>query len=1264
MNQKIVTCKLLLLIFLIIFCREASLVAQTPEIPVLVNKVSTAKALFIIDDSGSMAAVVEHPSFSSTSAVATNTSNTIPAIIFRVDSAAAAPTVNQTLRPILIEYNYLYNNVLTSTRGQVTGNLYNTGTLATPTTINSIKHFGCTSNTSYCCPTVGTCNTSNYYGVNNAVLFSNGAIKGPAVFALANLAQSSGVNVTDTTGNEFLYVNAHSNLYYTIYNDWTSYWPKFDASGNQISYQTRTFSSPGGTVKFNNKQVFLAAGLYRIEYLRWIFYAATPAEIAALPGATRIQIVKDVMEDLINNNPNVSFGLATLNGSNFSAGVNSGYLIDEWYTPEGNSISGNYPKIRAPIGTSAATLISTLDTIGPDGGTPLANTYIETLRYFNGQTDNDPNCNNCQYISPVTSQCDGHFVVLLTDGLPTSETANSFNGSFIGDCDGDSADGAATNQNCSSSVCQRFLDDAACTAKNFDFKSSIPGVQNVTSYAVGLGLDYSLLNDFAYDGGTGTSLSATTSSEVSLALQNIINIIINTPVSGAGVALAESFGQTGKVYRPRFRADVWRGNIDVFQYASGGLQFTFDMGDMLESRNLGLSPRTIIVGYDPDHDGNTNQTRAFITANAATLRPELFEDFYSGATSTSLLASPLTSYTLDSSSIALINYVHGIDQAGMRTRDQDVDGLVEKLGDIVYSKPVEVGPKNGTYSKFSGYSEFVAGLQTQPSILLVGANDGQLHAFNSTTGTEIWSYIPANVVKHLEKLSRPQYNISYRRSYVDADIVVEDAWVNGAWKTLAMFGLRTGGTSYTVLDITNRTSPTLLFEVNANTNGGQSWSSPIVIPVNGPTSSADPSLFSWYMLVGTGEAKATAGTNIIAYPINSSAPTGIVVSLNAADPAGTRTSGLTALQTDQDLNVDRIYVGTESGNMYRIHTTGVPGTWVKQQIYSGTSTQPIVASPLGVLVENPLYNPAASTGIQTMETAVGVYFGTGRYDTSVDITGAGATTQSIIGLFDPVDVSGDAYSYVLTGMSKATLKNQSIGQFGVTRGTGGVYKISTAQSGFYIDLATSITVTGSNFINPVGMITDTPLNLMGAILFSTFMPNQGMCNLGGYGFLQAVNFRTGGGVLVDYNSNQDNPFYNGGIPNMDGDSDYDNADLTAAYNSGLIQPALDAKVQSIDLTLTNPYIYDGLLLQNDIRLHATNGGIEPTVASLGNTGAPSGPAVLFGAGKIVIQPAYPVPPTNGAGVTASSTVPPPTTIPINIYNQAPSILSFHESTGN
>ena len=444
--------------------------------------------------------------------------------------------------------------------------------------------------------------------------------------------------------------------------------------------------------------------------------------------------------------------------------------------------------------------------------------------------------------------------------------------------------------------------------------------------------------------------------------------------------------------------------------------------------------------------------------------------------------------------------------ANMRIRDRNANNQVDKLGDIVYSRPVEVGPRNGTYTSMQGYSAYVSGRQTQPRLLLVGANDGMLHAFDSLTGEEKWAYIPSSQLPYLERLGRLNYNTQSRRSFVDGPITVEDVYRGGAWHTLAMFGLRTGGTQYVVLDITDRSNPILVWEVNAATSGGQSWSKPSVVIANGPTGSADPSAFSWYMVVGTGEGKTTAGTNILTYSLASStAPTAVVIPISAADPAGTRTTSIATVQDDADFNVDRLYLGTEEGDLFRVQVIGAPATWTVQKLFDGVNTQPIVATPTVVLADNPQYTGAVS-GLGSIPLAVGVYWGTGKYDQTSDIAAYGTLSQGIYGIFDPVVTTSDAYSNVLSTQTITNLQDQTVGGFSVRKLASGKYTIPINKSGFRIPLGTSISLASGNYLEPVGEVVQPGINVRGIMLFSTFLPETGACAIGGFGFLQGVNF--------------------------------------------------------------------------------------------------------------------------------------------------------------
>ena len=1186
------------------------------EIPVVVNTVAGAKVMMLLDDSGSMNAVVEHPDFDVDAAAVNDANNVIPSVMFRLESGANAPTSSHTLTPMIFEMNWglwYYGG----------GNVYSGRALNDASNIPLVRGATCnksSNGTQTNCPN-GPSTPRN--GINVFALHGNSSVTGSSVFNTSNLAQSGGNNVVDSSGNEFLYADYRKNDYVKSRN-WHSIWAKFDQNGNAVTVNTTTYSTTGGTVVFNGKEVFLSAGWYRIEYLRWIFYVANATQLANLPGASRMEVVKDVMESLVLANPTVDFGIATFNGSSYNPGVHTyGSYGRQMWTPEGDGFTGQHPKIRAPVGTNQTTLLSLIDGMTSYGGTPITNTYIEVLRYFAGERDRDPYCSGCQYTSPIESECDGHFIIALTDGLPTSESHNKVKGRWIRDYDGDGEDQRSSNYRCSSSICKNFLDDAAFYAYTTDFSSSLEGTQNIRSYAVGLGLDFDLLDDFAANGGAGTSLRADTSQEITDALQNILSKLVTTAVGAAGVAVAEVFGEEGQVFRPRFEAASWSGAVDKFVAHNGSLIRLFDVAEVLEDRDLSTSPRTIIAGYDPDYDGATNQTIAFTEANVTSLRPELFRLYDNSTLSSSLLAPAISDYANTTAATKLIQYIHGTDLEDMRKRDADGNGKVNRLGDIVYSRPKYVGARNGRYNAMQGYTDFVRSRANEQEVLLVGANDGGLHAFDANTGAELWMYIPSELLPHLEVLSRLTYNSDYHRYYVNGQISVEDVYVGGAWKTYAMFGLGGGGSSYTVLDITDRDSPVLVYEVNDAASSGESWTEPVVVLNNGAATASTPGSFDWYMVVGTGEDKTTAGTNLLVYDLSDSTPSATVIPISGSDPIGTRTTGFTASQNDQDFNVDRGYVGTEEGDMYRVITNGSPSGWTVSKLYDGTSTQPFVAAPAVVLADNPTYSDTSTSGPNSKQLAVGVFWGSGRYDQQSDVTTVGTVSQSIFGVFDPVDITTDTQDAVLTNLTKSNLKNQSVpSDYDSTRGEDGIYRIPSGKSGFYMDLDTSVNIATGNFIRPVGMVTYSPTNIRGTVIFSTFLPLQGQCAVGGYGFVQAVNFRTGGGSVVDIFTDSNDPFFNGGIPDVNGDESYNSSDLTAGMNAGSVQPVFDAHVESIDLTSVKPYTHDGNLETDDVWLDTSTGGVLPSVSSLGARGIPGPPAILFQENKIVIQSAY------------------------------------------
>lgn len=1251
------------------------------EVPVLVRPPNTTKIMMLVDDSGSMNAVLEHPDFSPTGACATDQTKHIPSVIFKLISGSASPSTSHNLQPMLIELNVGFAS------SSETGDLWAARPFNSPTAFPLIRGMNCsnTQGQTACCPGTsgGSCPRT---GISTGSLFNPTTFVSPTIgsniFSLSNLSSA------DSSGNEYLYLSYRGNTYENGYDNWNDVWATFDGRGVVQDNFTTPYGTTGGTVRFNNREVFLSQGWYRKEYLRWIFHCATAEQVTSLPGKNRLQAVKDVMTTIINENSSVQFGLATFNGSGYSPGVHSGNSYMQWYSPAGNSSTCTTGRIRRPIGTSANLLISELATLAPSGGTPLTNSYIEVLRYLGGAGDRDScTSSTSNYTSPISGQCDAHAVIMLTDGLPTSEVANQLpNGSFPTNLDS-VANPVGTQNNCGSgnSACfSSFLPDASWWAYHTDLRASIPGIQNITSYAVAFGLKaYPLLNRFAQTGGTGTAYTPTTSEELNDTLQSIVSAVFDTPTSGAGVATLEKVYGEAKVYQPIFYADSWTSRIQVYRYDDDQqkLIYEYDMADLLEARSLSTHSRKIVAGYDTDFDGNTNQTIEFNSSRAAELRSILFRSFDTGTLPASALAEPLRSYAQTSSAETLIRFISGEDIEGLRERDRNSNGMVDRLGDIVYSKPVEVGPKNGLYDTLQGYNDFVASRKSSPRLLLVGSNDGMLHAFDSSTGEEVWAYIPSSLLPQLERLARLDYDRQHRRAYVDGPITVEDVYRNGAWRTLVMFGLRTGGTSYTVLDITDRRNPTLVWEVSNPSVYGQSWSKPVVVPHNNSSDSSSPNSFLWSMVIGNGEGRPSAGTVLAVYDLNSaSPPSPFVVTLNGGDPSGTRTTGVATSQNDKDRNVDRLYVGTESGDLYRVRVQGTAGGWQVNRLYDGPTTQPIVATPLLVLADNPQFT--GNGGNSPLPHSVGIYFGSGRYDQASDVATVSGSTQAIVGIFDPINIEVDAYEAVLGTQTPSMLQNQGASSFSVRRhSSSGKYFTPLGRNGFYLPLATSISL-NDGFIEPVGEVVHQPTNIRGEVLFTTFLPDAGgSCDIGGHSFLQPVHFQTGGGAVVDF-TQPDKPFYNGGLADYDQNGTYNSADAVTGVRNGTIEALFDAKVKSVNLSeAVTPYRHDGELKDEDIRV-SSNGGILPSVAAIGHTGLAGSPHILLGAKQIVVQDAYPADPEtpensgspgttpsseeggdSGGDIGSTDRMPPPKLAPFNIYNLPIDVLSFHQVTG-
>jgi type IV pilus assembly protein PilY1 len=251
----------------------------------------------------------------------------------------------------------------------------------------------------------------------------------------------------------------------------------------------------------------------------------------------------------------------------------------------------------------------------------------------------------------------------------------------------------------------------------------------------------------------------------------------------------------------------------------------------------------------------------------------------------------------------LVNYVRGQAQTGLRSREVDYDDSNDvrtmRLGDIVNSTPTVVGTPSESFDLLyndKSYGTFRRRYQSRRNVVYVGANDGMLHAFNagfynptqrkfqttpvSGTGTahplgsELWAYVPFNLLPHLPWLADPDYNHAW---YVDgsprvfdARVFADDSTHPGGWGTVLVAGMRLGGTpitlqitgtmevtmrsAYVVMDITDpESAPQLVAEIS-DPSLGYTTGFPTVTAFGSRNSGdgAPPSADKWYLIFGSG----------------------------------------------------------------------------------------------------------------------------------------------------------------------------------------------------------------------------------------------------------------------------------------------------------------------------------------------------------------------------------------------------------------------------
>lgn len=523
-----------------------------------------------------------------------------------------------------------------------------------------------------------------------------------------------------------------------------------------------------------------------------------------------------------------------------------------------------------------------------------------------------------------------------------------------------------------------------------------------------------------------------------------------------------------------------------------------------------------------------------------------------------------------------LNYLRGV-RTGEGTTAGTFRSRSTVLGDIVNSSPLKVGPP-GYWSSFAdaiegieetavaSYKNFKAAHATRDTIIYVGANDGMLHAFDATSGEEIFAYVPSAVFENLYRLTGQSYNANGHRYYVDGTPVSADVYFesDGAWHTVLVGTLGGGGRSIFALDITDPTNIKLLWEKTFTPDDpiladlGYSFPIPQIAR-----------LYSGQWAVVTGNGYNGASTGKAALMIFDVASGNVLKELVVTGDA-TKPNGLSSVKLS-DYNNDGVaeyaYAGDLQGNLWRFDL-------FPASVHSSTAVNPFKRGNGGIADSTAYVSDfAVSYGGKPMFTAkdshaVGasapqpitappslvrhptslgylVIFGTGKYFEVGDSTGDISRAMSLYGIWDR-ETKGQLTSAPSSALTRSDLVSQQLTTTSsstrtLTQNAVPWYAEGDTEEvnkwGWVLDFAVASSYDSEMVIKPLKVRGST-------LLVDTFFPSADPCNAGTEAFVYGIDPATGG-----------KPFYT--VFDMSGDGNFTDDDNVGGY--GVAGYKLDSK---------------------------------------------------------------------------------------------------------
>lgn len=545
--------------------------------------------------------------------------------------------------------------------------------------------------------------------------------------------------------------------------------------------------------------------------------------------------------------------------------------------------------------------------------------------------------------------------------------------------------------------------------------------------------------------GRGRYLSATNPTALANGLASALSEATDNPLSQSNLAVFSQELRAGNhVYQATFSPSDWYGRLYSFTQGIDGRVDPTPANAEWEASNRMPAPADRVI-FTWDADASTPAATLFTWANLnSTQRTRLGGD------------EDVLHYLRGDGRLEVQNGGSFRDRSRYLAPGGSTTPGV--LGDIVNSSPVKGMSAGASYQNLPAgtpgqldYATYRSATGTHLNNLLntvfVGANDGMLHAFNTTNGVERFAFVPNSVYevprtlgstseRKLLALSQPTYQHRYT---VDGSPQLADAFTgpdaaSAQWRTMLTASTGAGARSLFVMDVSN---PAVDGSATTFSSSKIKWEFSEADATHGSDMGhvmnyphiARMANGRWAVITGNGYDSATGRAALFIFDLW----TGEVIRKIPVGPtpaSGEAKNGLSQPNfITRNRVVQYIYAGDLKGNLWKFDVTNVdPTAWVPvfgaapeyAPLYTTPANQPITVMP--------------TLALRHERGGVMVSFGTGQLfeesDTSTSTTNNInlRTRQAVYGIWDkPNETTGFSGTALLQAQTLNTVLGSSSG---------------------------------------------------------------------------------------------------------------------------------------------------------------------------------------------------------------------------------------------